>query len=414
MEISSTINSTAAYIHIPVQGYADYTLLVYDRIDLIADQWDVCVDSTNIFLSAAYLKAVETAGPQDLKHLYCLVIHESKPFLALYCQYKHFNAAGSLQLLAQTGNILFLEQLKRKALHLLAARVDFHALVCGNIMVTGEHAYRFCRDTEAFDEVSFIPDLLQTLQTGLESAGLAVPVVFIKDFFDKRLKDQNQCFIRAEYKELVFQPNMIFYIPKTWNSKKDYLASMKSKYRVRTKRARKFVEPLERRELFLKDIEEYGESIHALYLEIANGAEFNLFLLPGDYFSEMKSALGNKFRVFGYFDGDDLIGFYSLVINGKEMEAHFLGYHEEDNRTYQLYHNMLLDLVEEAIRADVDRIVFARTALEIKSSVGAVPEDMHCYIRHNHRLYNAAAPLIFKALNPGYAWEQRHPFSDPK
>jgi hypothetical protein len=414
MEISSAINKTAAYLHIPVQGYADYTLLVYDRIDLIADQWDGCVDSTNIFLSATYLKAVEIAGPHDLKHFYCLVIHENKPFLALYCQFKHFNAAESLQLLRQTGDLPYLEKIKRKALHLVAAKVDFHALVCGNIMVTGEHAYRFCRDSKIFDEVSFIPDLLQTLQSGLETLGLEVPVIFVKDFYDKRLKDQNRCFIRAEYKELVFQPNMIFHIPKTWRNTKDYLANMKSKYRVRTKRARKFVEGLERREMFLKDIEEYRERIHALYLEIAHGAEFNLFLLPPDYFSGMKSALGNCFRIFGYFDGDDLIGFYSLVINGKEMEAHFLGYREEDNRAFQLYHNMLIDMVEEAIRAAVDRIVFARTALEIKSSVGAVPEDMHCYIRHNYRLYNAAAPLIFKALNPDYDWEQRHPFSDPK
>lgn len=53
---------------------------------------------------------------------------------------------------------------------------------------------------------------------------------------------------------------------------------------------------------------------------------------------------------------------------------------------------------------------FARTALEIKSSVGAVPENLYCYLRHQNPLVNKFTGTLLDYLKPVEEWLPRHPF----
>ena len=56
------------------------------------------------------------------------------------------------------------------------------------------------------------------------------------------------------------------------------------------------------------------------------------------------------------------------------------------------------------------RIVYARTAMEIKSSVGAKSKEMMVYIKHTNVILNAILKQLFKFMNPKQQWEERHPF----
>ncbi|HEX9151474.1 MAG TPA: 8-amino-7-oxononanoate synthase, partial [Flavobacterium sp.] len=55
-------------------------------------------------------------------------------------------------------------------------------------------------------------------------------------------------------------------------------------------------------------------------------------------------------------------------------------------------------------------IIFARTALEIKSSVGAKPVKMYGFIEHSNPIINPYMPKIFKYLEPETIWQERNPF----
>ena len=57
-------------------------------------------------------------------------------------------------------------------------------------------------------------------------------------------------------------------------------------------------------------------------------------------------------------------------------------------------------------------IDFARTALEIKSSVGAVPCDLSIYVRHRNRISGSMMKFIFDYLTPEEEWQPRSPFKD--
>ena len=92
------------------------------------------------------------------------------------------------------------------------------------------------------------------------------------------------------------------------------------------------------------------------------------------------------------------------------MDAHFLGYDPEYNRTMHLYHNMLYDLLEEAIVTGAVKLDLSRTAMEIKSSVGAVPHPMYLYLKVRNRFLNLFTARALRFLIPEAKWDQRNPF----
>ena len=56
------------------------------------------------------------------------------------------------------------------------------------------------------------------------------------------------------------------------------------------------------------------------------------------------------------------------------------------------------------------KIIFGRTALEIKSSIGAKPITMSGFLYHKNKWINKYIDKIFKNLEPELVWQQRHPF----
>jgi hypothetical protein len=58
------------------------------------------------------------------------------------------------------------------------------------------------------------------------------------------------------------------------------------------------------------------------------------------------------------------------------------------------------------------QVIFARTAMEIKSSVGAKPHHMSLYLKHTNSVFaNTILKGIVKYANPVRDWDERHPFS---
>ncbi len=128
------------------------------------------------------------------------------------------------------------------------------------------------------------------------------------------------------------------------------------------------------------------------------------------YLPALKTHLSSRFHLYGYYAQGKLIGFYTTILNHGELEAHFLGYQPGCNKTCQVYFNMLLDILRNAVELKASRVIYARTAMEIKSSVGADAHDTYCYIRANNRLTNKILSPAIEYLRPPDDWVARHPF----
>ena len=92
------------------------------------------------------------------------------------------------------------------------------------------------------------------------------------------------------------------------------------------------------------------------------------------------------------------------------MDTYFLGYDDKIQREKMLYLNMLYDMIGYSIKKQFKKIIFGRTALEIKSSVGAQPQEMFGYIKHSNRIVQSQMHRVFNSLQPKVEWQKRNPF----
>jgi hypothetical protein len=182
---------------------------------------------------------------------------------------------------------------------------------------------------------------------------------------------------------------------------------------VRLKNAKKKFKGVERRELSMEEVEQYNGGMYNLYEKILSGSGFVLAKGDSTYFKTLKTQLGERYHIIGYFLEEKLVGFYTWILEDDKLDSHFIGLDPSLNNRYQLYLNILLDLVKDGIDQEAKSIYYFRTALEIKSSVGAVPYEMICYFRHTSSIINSVVPLVFKYFIPQQQWDQRHPFKDP-
>ena len=187
-------------------------------------------------------------------------------------------------------------------------------------------------------------------------------------------------------------------------------AALSKKYRDQFKRARKKFEGIQVKNLSYEDVLAQEDALYSLYHYVAKNAPFNTFFLSKDHFSTLKGQCGNRFQIFGYYCADKLVGFHTLLLNEETLETYFLGYDETIQKENMLYLNMLYNMTKYGIENGFNRIIFGRTALEIKSSVGAIPVQMSGFIYHTNPWINRFIKIIFKQLEPKVQWQQRHPF----
>jgi hypothetical protein len=246
-----------------------------------------------------------------------------------------------------------------------------------------------------------------------ETFNKKIRIIAFKDYFDDDKIHQSTAYFKNQnlYKIQV-QPNMMFHILNTWKEPENYIANFNKKYKRRYKTARKKSADLVFKELNEAFIETHSKALFKLYETVSDNARVNSFKLAKNHFLSLKQSLKDNFKVFGYFLKDELVGFYTLILNYDKLETYFLGYKREIQHTYQMYLNMLFNMASYGIENNFKTIVYARTAMEIKSSIGAKPHNMHIYLKHtNNFIANTIMKCVVKFMNPIRKWEERHPFS---
>ncbi|MCH2022226.1 MAG: GNAT family N-acetyltransferase [Saprospiraceae bacterium] len=397
-----------------LEGNEGYSIQISKSITEIKDIWDSMAPDTNLFLQSPYLKTLEDFPPEKMAFRYIVFYYNNKPIGVSYNQIFRLNIEDSMRQEGIIGdenqNFCIISAISKATKKWFLKHAEFNLLICGNMLLTGEYGFHFGDKISNETAASLIQDSLETLQAVLETEETKINIHLIKDYKienSEQLKSELQ---KDTYHPFLMQPSMHMDIRNNWNDFEDYLADMSSKYRVRAKRARKKGKGIIKRELTLKEIEANEIRIHELYKKIADGAGFNAFLLHEKYFTELKRSLKDKYKLTAYFIDNKLVAFYTAIFNYNEMDAHFLGVDNSFNKTHQVYLNILYDLVNRAIEGSSKSIDFARTALEIKSSVGAVAQDMLCFLKHRGTLTSKILPLVFDSLNRKEEWKPRSPF----
>lgn len=373
----------------------------FSGLEAASTYWKDLPASDNLFLTTDYFQLMEALKMPGISNGFAVFHHQNGAVFGLVLQIFQFNPEEQMGKLDQGAELSFGKKVAAKTRGALAKILRFNILTAGQMLLTGEHAIRGNAPEEQSSRASLINE-------GMEAIAKQWPekihAVMFKDIL---LGEQPKT---LGFAPLPVQPNMVLNLQETWQDFDDYLGAMTSKYRVRARRARKKGLSLERREMEMEELESRQTQMFSYYQGIARQSDFNTVVLPSNYFVEWKKKFSKRFRVWGYFQEENFIGFSTAIYNDHELEAHFLGFDQSYNSTHQLYLNMLYDLVNEAIVSKSKQLVFSRTALEIKSSVGATPENLQCWVRSRVGIAKPLVPIVARFIAPLPDWVQRHPF----
>ncbi|WP_239780167.1 GNAT family N-acetyltransferase [Tenacibaculum finnmarkense] len=292
----------------------------------------------------------------------------------------------------------------------LSPEKAFKILTCGNTFVSGEHGV-FIKKNQNRNEI--LPKIAEAVLafSSLKPQNTA-DAFMLKDFENKSLFSKS-VLKEKNYNSFNVDPNMILHIPENWNSLDDYLAALKTKFRVKARKAFKNSAVLKTEDITADRLKDLLPEMTFLYKTVSSKASFNLGDFNLQTFQTLKDNLGDAYFLKAYWLEDKLVGFLSGIFNQNSLDAHFVGIDYQNNKEYAIYQRMLYDYISLGIENQVKTINFGRTASEIKSSVGAVPQDLTIYLRHKKTITNSILSLFLKKIQPS-EFKQQYPFKEKK
>ncbi len=258
--------------------------------------------------------------------------------------------------------------------------------ICGNIFLSGNYGVFIKNHLYDRDVFSKLAEILIKNKNTKKSK-----LLFLKDFNSL----QNQAASVTEnyfFQSFAVEPNMIIDI--RWNSFEEYKKVLKSKYRVKINKADTSSASLKITTLSAQEIRSHSVRLQELYENVTNKANFNTAILNVEMYAVLKERFRESVLFNIYKKQDTIVGFLTAFHVDVSLDAHFIGLDYEYNKTDSIYPRMLNDYIRIGIERKVKKINLGRTASEIKSSLGAVPEHLRCYVKHRRTLPN----LFFKPI----------------
>ncbi|WP_420570970.1 hypothetical protein [Kordia sp.] len=361
--------------------------LFYDSVNSIPKEyWQQLGCLPNTYYTPEFLRAYEVAN-DDIVFRYIVIVNEQKEAVAFAS-----TQVVTIPIETITQNIKISERLK-KIVNSLFCNNSPKIMFCGNIFLSGEYGTYIKRGE---DTNALFHELVAALKTLMKQTK-RLHAVFVKDFKDTSLPLTDQL-KDYEYSPMKVEPNMIITLKPEWKSFDDYKSALKSKYRVKANKADSKSENLIAKEFTYQEIEQYKSELQALYENTIANANFNAQILDLDTYMVLKKTHGDQFIVKGYFLEEDLVGFLSAMRNGDNLDAHFIGLDYALNKENAIYPRILNDYVRLGILHGAKRINLGRTASEIKSTLGAKPQDLTCYMRHKRPFINSLMKPFIKNI----------------
>ena len=350
---------------------------VFKSVDSIPQPyWDSVNCCTNIYYSPEFLKAFERANT-DIEFNYIFILKDKEAIAFATTQ------IVTIGIETITKNITITSDKIRRAVNNLFCNNEIRVLFCGNVFLSGEYG-TFIKDNE--DKVETFKAIAEGVKQ-LSKSSKKVIAVFIKDFKNESLPITNHL-ESYDYAAMQVEPNMIITLKSEWHSFEDYTNALKSKYRVKAKRADAKSDALNAKLFSEEDIKTHKDALQALYQNTIDNADFNAQILNLDTYIHLKKTFKDLFIVKGYFLKDTLVGFLSAMQNDTHLDAHFIGIDYSQNKEFAIYPRILNDYVRLGIETKSIQINLGRTASEIKSTLGAEPEALTCYCKHKRYLPN--------------------------
>jgi hypothetical protein len=357
------------------------------------------VEKRNIYLSYGYLKALEESMKDEIDFYYSI----------------SYNQNDEPVLVSAFQIVTFTDKRKHKPNQVISCvsrakskLFTFNVLVCGNVFSDGENGFIYSDSLSKTNAINEMVVVSKQIKKQSNRANKKANLFLFKEFWAKE-NTYGKLFKNHSFREFMIDVNMILPIHDTWSNLDEYLFSLKTKYRTRAKSVYKKSKELVFKDFSSQEILENGDKIELLFNNVAEKSNFNFGKIKPLAFAKLKEELGDQFILRGAFCKGELIGFSTALCNNNILEANYVGIDYEHNNTYAIYQRLLYDYIEQAISLKAKELHLGRTSELIKSAIGAVPENMNLYAKHNNTIHNMVLKPIFHFISPS-KFELRKPF----
>jgi len=390
----------------------DFTFSLFDHIIHVnAEHWDSITHKRTVFLERSYLAILEHGHQTRIACRYVIVYHHRKPCGIIYFQVVDFKAGVFGEMISRQ-----VENIRNTRMSLFEKYVDankdevlLRLCTCGNNLVSGEHGFLFSETVKKDDAHTILLKIVDLIAHEEKLSG-TISAILLKDFH--RPLFSKKTLTTEKYSEFEGEPNMVVAIPPGISALNDYVDRFSKKYRNRAKAIFRKMEGVSVKELGLAEIKKREKDIYRLYEEVFSRAKFRLVKLPSHYFSHVKEAFADRFTIIAYFKDDALMAFTStFMMPDNTLEAHYIGVSYEMNGTYELYQNILYSFIKQGIEKGCGKVNLGRTAAEIKTTVGARPEPLICYIKPQNTISKIIQKPFVSFMQPA-EWTPRNPFKE--
>jgi predicted N-acyltransferase len=376
---------------------------IFDSINYVpVDEWNKIVPETKGLMRHPYLTAIENSSNGNEQSRYVILYKNRKPVGAAIFNIVLFTGEDYRSF---KGDKNKLAKLKKS----IKDKAKLRVLVCGHTHISGDHGFIYSSAIASDEAYHGLADACYQIRRSEKLRG-KIRFQLIKDFYEEEFKTSEHLMV-FKYRQFKVDPNMIVKIRPEWNSFDAYLNAMNTKYRKKALSTIKQGSALERRSLMAAEIEANCDKIQTLYLNVANKAKVRINHFDTYYLIQLKLNLKEEFELIAYYLDGDIVGFSTMIFWGNNCEGHAIGINYDYNNEHAIYQNILYDDVKTAIERKKSQLILGRTAMEMKSNIGAEPAEMCCYVRHSGPILNRAFKPLFNYIKQT-EWTQRSPFKD--
>jgi hypothetical protein len=270
-------------------------------------------------------------------------------------------------------------------------------LLCGNPFVSGPHGFSFNKALSADIKADLLCEAMNEAVDHFQKHGQKVGICLIKDFtcYQKELVQELK---KCGFGPIPADPIMVLPVLPNWNNFEDYTNGLISKFRSKAITAYKKSVEVTSEFWTWEEMKQHESLWYPLYQQVYEQAQNRWLPLSSKALCAMKQRLGESMVFRAYKWNGNIVGF-SVAILDDEMEAHLVGLDYEVNKEIYLYSRMLYDFVALGIEKKVKQIVFGRTAVEIKSAMGAMPVEYGNVIRHSRTIPNLFVKWMTQSLD---------------
>lgn len=167
-----------------------------------------------------------------------------------------------------------------------------------------------------------------------------------------------------------------------WNSFEEYMESLRANYRRRYTQAIKKGSKI--KVDILKDNSNFSNEMYELYEQVFNHSTYSLEKLNKEFFKNDISKIIT-------LSVDEKVEAIVQIIEDRTNDTlifEFGGYNYEIAHEYDLYHNMLIEIVKYAINNRFKYINLGQTAYDAKLKFGAKMEYSYFLLSHSNKFLN--------------------------